>query len=239
MTYVRYFPTRSCAGILGHVPLGVILGQSNAVGRGIDASRTPVSTVAYRAHSDQVSQVVEQLWGPLAIRPTDNGFGAEWGIASAANYTIAIEKWARGATVLQPDGSNPSWLPSANDLYPQARSYLLAGPKVDFILWQQGESDASSSSAASNYGANMTLLSNALRSDLSAPNLVIIAVRVRPDLPQGFTASLRTSLAGWAGGRNVMMNIDDVAVGADLIHFDGPSLDIIGQRAWAAYSAFL
>jgi len=219
-------------------PSGAILGQSNAVGTGTDLARTRVTDVLWREHTEIffTNELVERDWGDLRTRPGGK-FGPEFGIAAVAPPDLTLEKFAIGSTPLAPGGDRPAWLPSAGEIYPRALAFLASGPLPDFVFWWQGETDAADLEKARAYGENLAALSTALREDLGAPALVFIAGRVRADSPQAYAAEERASLEGWESSANLLLDVDDVPVGADGLHYGNLALDEVGRRVWAAYSA--
>lgn len=208
---------------------GAILGQSNAVGLGLDPNRPPMPDVLWRQHAGKV----DTDWGPLSTRP-DGGFGAEFGIARAAQadgYDVTLEKFAVGSTAL-----SPTWL---DELGPEAIQYL-AGENLNFVLWWQGESDALSQTSATSYGDNLIELVSRLRTELDLPELIVVAVQIRPKMvAYPFTVEERTSLETWRASDpilNRVIDVDDLPVDpANHVHYMNDGLDEAGRRAWEAF----
>ena len=217
-----------------------IRGQSNAVGGGTEA-RTSIYAVPYQQlvylDPDQLTSYQAQ-WGPTATRPV-NHQGAEFGFADtsiADGAALTLDKWAVSGSAIE------MWLPSAGTLYPQSLAYSITSRNTcpgwrnyDAMFWWQGEADAGSLSDAANYGTHLGTLANAWRTDLQNPNLIVCAVRLRADSPMPYTAEERASLEAWGASNPVLnrwVNVDDLPVKPDGIHYDWESLEIAGTRGY-------
>jgi len=224
-----------------------IMGQSNAGGGGTQVL-SPIYEVPYRQYystdPDQIDVYVTD-WGPTKTRTGDH-LGAEFGFADRAlddGILLSIDKWAVAGT------SIPRWLPSANDLYPQALAATVRGyntspiaRKYDAIFWWQGEGDAGLLANALAYGTRLGVMSDAFRADWSNPNLIVCAVRLRADSPRPFTAEERASLEAWSATNpalNRWINVDDLPVKPDGIHYDASSLIEAGKRGYDEITAAL
>ena len=155
--------------------LVVVAGQSNALGYTLSRAdlprrlRGPMPAVwIWEASKERFSPMTPgentgspnnpHAWGPEAQ------FAWRWRASSCA--PLYIVKYARGETGLTPDEARLDWSPgSAGELFDAASSQISAAkaaladkglaPRLQALLWMQGETDASDKAKAAAYELNL------------------------------------------------------------------------------------
>lgn len=227
-------------------PLWLISGQSNALGAGV-AVKNPLE-IPWRAYAGLdpntwPADLDIVQWKYLCTR-SGNHHGPEFGIATAAiaaGRQPTIVKCAVNGSGLGPVDS-VSWGKSANELYPvllatAIEAQTLAGRKLDVFCWNQGERDANDEPLSLDYLTNLTQFFNDIRTDLDAPNMRVVIVRMRLDSGVAFPENVRAAQTTYVSNDPLaaLVNVDDLIL-QDTVHLDSASQDTCGTRAWAAYS---
>lgn len=235
-------------------PIRVYLmaGQSNMVGGAPDpapANLSPQSNILYqwRIQRDVGVRNETTTWGPLKSLVGMNvgsSYGSElsFGNAMAARIPgkVAILKVAANGTSLA-----TRWMPGQNDsealyawMIEKVNSSLdqLRGlgyqPTVAGFVWIQGEGDAGAQDRALAYGANLTTLVSALRTDLGVPNLPVVLNELHADVARVYRNEVRQGQrAAAAADPNMhIVNGDDLGLLSDSVHFLSTTHIEMGRR---------
>ena len=230
------------------------LGQSNAMGE-LDAYATiegydgPHTNPLIYAYKDWYSGAwFTSTWSGLTENP---GLGWEGPDLPAAitlvrDYDKAPEiiMCARGATSLAVD-----WEPTAGTTYARLRDVTYptavathpAAPATPapWVVWIQGENDASSAPYAAAYEANLPAFFVALGTDIPAFATAKIAlVQLHIDSRNGAATEttvgqVRTAQQAYAAAnptRVFLIDVDDLALRADSVHFTETTAIEVGKR---------
>ncbi|MEE9212183.1 MAG: sialate O-acetylesterase [Phycisphaeraceae bacterium] len=234
----------------------IFAGQSNA-GNTTDLSVLPTEPVDLRLPQ---TDVLFNYWNPkkdwasdgwISLQPIPNAgprFGPEvlFGRALANAYPneqFAILKvWAGGTnlrTGWDPDATTgarmySSLTPRLND----GLALLVAdgfNPVVSGFFWTQGEGDSGKLNPAIAYEQNLTNFIASVRSDWGYMPFVFNQLHV--DADREFSDVLRQSQANVTANVDgvVMINIDDLALGADSVHLTAEGRRDLGVRLGNGY----
>ena len=151
-------------------------------------------------------------------------------LATLLGKQISIVHHSQGGTSLASD-----WLStSTTNLYAQlvfkTQQFINAcisvdgvAPNIPFMVWQQGESDASVLADANAYQVNLTNLINNFRTAIGMPNLPVLICRINInfDPTRLYMATVRAAQTAVAGAlANVfIVNQDNATMAPDLIHY--------------------
>lgn len=179
--------------------------------------------------------VVKQSNDWVNMQDVGKYFGPELSFAKSmelADRPIAVIKFAS-------NGSSLHWRfnPNRNDLYPlmigkinsslsQLDEYNIRG-----FVWVQGEGDANDAYNAGQYDENLLGFANKIRLDLSVPDLPFYYNQAHTNLARPFTSTLRNSQYEASLHPNMyMINIDDLGLNPDSVHFGGITTIEVGRR---------
>lgn len=171
-------------------------------------------------------------WGPeaqfLYLYRQDNPNKTVFLIKLALGGKSLAVDWAPGSALYTNLTGNISTALSA------LRSYRLAA-----ALLVQGEQDATDTTQASNYQANLTSLITAIRADSGGGgNMKFIASRL-PAICAGrtFLSTVRAGqVAAIAASQNALwVNTDSFTQQSDQVHFDAAGATALGAALYAAY----
>lgn len=224
----------------------LLIGQSNMSGRGVLTSDNRVSTdrvVKWNHDADSWVEAVEPLAGDSSAAGA--GLGASFARTLAdkdPSTVIGLVSASVGNTALA------RWMPGA-DLYVRAvgmtRAALRKGGVLKGILWHQGCADASNPMTATNYAVRLTSAVAALRRDLNAPEVPFIAGelgRYLQDFRLADSDKVPRLARNWLLlNRQLEQAVSEISHSAlvsseglsskpDGVHFDTPSLRILGVR---------
>lgn len=225
-----------------------IMGQSNAEGLGI-ASRLPAALQSVNGqYFAQVSALVTPPnWitygpGPVAALHYNNGdnFGPEVGIASDLGPAYPIQKIAvSGASLAyhwRADGVYPS---ATSNLAHQAFAVMKQraaawGCEHVYLVWVQGETDASKQADAAAYAANLAALAALERTYLPHTTWVV----TRLDLAQEQSSlvvygdTLRAQQAAFVSKDSdaILVDTDGAQTYGDHLHWNNAGLLDVGHR---------
>lgn len=225
-----------------------IMGQSNAVGGGIDVGRPPISGVFY----DEVVFGDPAIWPAggierlgetaVSVRPLNGAHGVEFGIVlalQAAGYGItSVCKYAVSGSSMSSLAASACWQADQNELYLGAKDWVLDrqveyGEPIDILVWHQGESDAQVLERVQAYDVNLHNFCTQLRTDLGNPNLIVVVPRLNIVADVAFPGTLRTQQELWqarAPHINRVIDIDSVAMNpADNVHYLSAGHDLVGS----------
>ena len=222
----------------------IIAGQSNAGSGGFHTTLEPQlippqnNLYQYRLTSTDIAESTN--WEPLKMLD-GKYFGAELSFGQEmqrrTGSPVAVIKIAASGTSLY-----GHWLPSANNLYPtmldkvhSSLDQLVAQgytPSVSAMMWIQGEGDTLNLSASTAYEHNLLQLVSSIRTDLNVPELPFLYNQAHVRLGRPYTSQLRQSQASaeQAGANMHMINIDDLGLNFDSVHFQGPTHAEVGRR---------
>ncbi|HPC63924.1 MAG TPA: sialate O-acetylesterase [Anaerohalosphaeraceae bacterium] len=148
------------------------------------------------------------------------------------------------------DPGPPNWSPSegfdgvryhifrTSGVLPALQAIVNRGdlPEIAGMFWMQGETDAGSSAAASQYEANLKKFIEAVRTDFGAPEMRFFIGRIRT-VTGIYNAAVRTAMQEVAASDPLVMWIDtdDLPVNADNVHYSAAGLVELGRRFADAY----
>lgn len=233
----------------------VIIGQSNADGNAAVAGfssylQTSQPTKIYYK-SDGNDTTNNGQWQNMVIGTnTQNPNGTQGGksgfeaplsykLKNTYGKNVAIIKAAWGGSSLG-NTVAPTWKHTINgNLYDRMRlSYINCGmssinnPKISCVIWNQGETDATSSGFASNYEANLTSLILKFRSDYGS-NIPFIIHKLKDLTLWGaaYWSQVRQAQINVASSmQNVyIIDCDSYSFAGDNVHYTAPSLESIGN----------
>jgi hypothetical protein len=218
----------------------LLLGQSNMAGRGaLDAelSRTDGRLLMFR----------DAAWvparEPMHVDPrkwAGAGLGMSFGTVVRAAFpqsTVGLVPCAVGGTPLA------DWMPGAT-LYREAIAAAraaLGNEALEGVLWHQGETDAESEKDASSYLSHARLLFEALRRDLASPHACVIVGELGRFLAKStairWSDTVNAALRALSSelSRSAFVSSEGLADRGDGLHFDTPSLRVLGVRYARAY----
>ena len=239
------------------VPVIIIAGQSNALGRADLANITRTDGTPSTKIIDQnltgfstLQQGVNQSYS----NPTTQ-FGPEMGIAykykdetPSGTPSLYIIKVPMGNTFLKPYGNGYFfWDPNTaqgifdTNMIGVTRTAFnqikTAGytPNVLGVYWLQGENDAIFQNYADEYQARLTDLIAQTRTQLGFANLPFAIGKIVS--PEAGTNTIRAAEAAVvaADSHACLVNLDDLTLNVDGVHFDAASQMTMGARVWNAF----
>ena len=219
--------------------LYLLIGQSNMAGRGpLDTekrlSRLQVLKFSQRnawtagvepLHFDKPGVVGAGIGMSFARAMAGVDKGVTIGLIPCAVGGTPLERWSRGG-----------------DLYQQALERARAAMKdgtLKGILWHQGENDAEAESTARSYAGRLAKMVNDLRTDLGAGEVPFVAGKLgeflshqtkegKPD----FWPVVNEQLASLPAlvPHTAVVDSSGLSHKGDQVHFDTPSLRVLGNR---------
>lgn len=242
----------------------IVAGQSNAVGTGANAATLPPELAApqtdipywYNIHEDEGPPGFIDL---QALRDRNGAsyfptfFGPELSAARLIqdgqpeqNYVVV--KVCTGGTDLAND-----WNPDDPEslywvLFSELVSVELAliadeqTPRIAGMLWMQGESDAQNAPDAAAYEDNLRAFITRFRDDHNVPSMPFVMGRIHGGTPNfilPFSDEVRAAQFAVASEDplTTMVNIDDIPLFVDLLHFGTDATITMGERFAIAYLA--
>jgi len=187
-------------------------------------------------------------WLPMKAR--GNRFGVELTFGqtitdSVPGANVGILKVAYNGTSLR-----RNWHPTLSVypiIYPTLMARVTSGlqrlvddgytPHLAGFVWIQGEGDASTKGTAEDYDGQLANLLSTLREDLNAPDLPIIFNQLHVDADRAFTETLRQRQEVFNASEplSTMLEISDLPLKSDSVHFESITQITLGQRLAAAY----
>jgi hypothetical protein len=223
--------------------LFLLIGQSNMVGRGLGPLDPDVDMPDERIF--QWGRVGEnnskwiiashplQHWDPSASAPIGLGlsFAKKW-LELNPNTTVGLIPSAQTSTKLA------EWKPGTvlyNDALARALAAESTGGTIRGILWLQGESDVINALSSATYRNNLINIINSLRTKLNNQDIPFIVGEFTPEWYNG-TASkvdieyVLNNLPNLVGNTSCVQSDGLHGKTTEIIHFDSPSLRILGER---------
>ncbi len=189
-------------------------------------------------------------WSPMAPHGSGNKyFGPELSFArdmsEQLGEPVAVIKVSYSGTSLW-----HRWMPLPNSAYPTALNdiYPLAlaktqtaiaqladaglAPELAGMLWVQGEGDANYEWSGMAYDDNLLTLVAAVRADLNAPDMPFVYNQLHVNVARNYPALVRESQANaeLIGVNMHMVNIDDLSLNVDSVHFPALTQIALGGR---------
>ena len=209
--------------------LGLVLGQSNARGKGtpdnLDASlfTLPYTRSIYGYAQVKSPGTILDRWNRIipVIGASTNAWGVEVpiGMRFAGSYPgrkLALLKTATGSVNLDVDWDKGNT--SGEEMYDGMLAYAstrlpeLGTVNTDyvtrFVVWVQGEDDSLDSGMASRYQTNLVSLASNLRSDFGNNSLVMVIVKLHDDYTGEFAPEIRTAQQGFVAGDSNAILVD-------------------------------
>lgn len=241
----------------------VLAGQSNMAGGGAMAS-LPTSPFDYTQPQPDVSydywnnvststttRIYESADWEL-LRPLYPGFpGTTYGPELAFGRTladrisgdsIAIIKVAKSGTDLMYnwDPSGPLYQNMIDQVAEAVGRLEVSGanPVMSGFVWVQGEGDAQVEAKSWYYRQNLEELFSSVRQAWNAPDLPMLYNQLHVDCNRSYVDLLRESqeIVDQGDPNAHMINIDDLALNSDSVHFTGQTHLEVGRRFADAYS---
>lgn len=176
-----------------------------------------------------------------------DNFGPECSLARQfVTDGTAIDRLAK--FTLQGSSLSTQWLNAAyptggpTSLRDQFFAFVTAAGVIAGAYWNQGEDDADTSAEANAYSSNMTTLWDDFFSRFPACPLIIGKLNaLASGATYPFRDTVRSQQIDFVQGYpwTTLVDCDDLALGADSIHYTADSQVIIGQRVAAAFAAAL
>lgn len=192
-------------------------GQSNIGLRSSWHEEIVVPNVAHRFSTNAPDLVIQRQWIPLATYGEENLFAADlsYGIEMQEGEVI---KFSRGGTNMH------DWRRSLFD----EMMRFVNGAEIDTFIWMQGGGDAQTEELARSYGNNL----NWLRRNVGARRFILTLMHV--DAQAEFANVVRAEQEEFALRADVYaVNIDDLQLNKDNLHFTADAQMEIGRRLFA------
>ncbi|HMP80509.1 MAG TPA: sialate O-acetylesterase [Pirellulaceae bacterium] len=230
------------------VEVWLFAGQSNMVGGGHVDHLPPGFPLVQNnvLYTQNVSSTMIEDWGPLQPRLTENQAIRRWYgpeltfgklfTEQAPQRQLGIIKFARNGTAL-----HSNWSPTGNtraSFYNFVDSSLASlaaqnyTPVIRGMVWVQGEGDANILANAVAYGDRLAEFVDEIRDRYHAPDMMFLFNQAHINLSRPYTAQLRDSQAAFAQAahRTWMVNIDDLSLKSDWVHFTSETQQQLGYR---------
>ncbi len=213
----------------------IMAGQSNMMGRGktfnlpADYKTTPSNiSFFYQGRPHKLAEFA--FFGP------EVAFAHDVARAFPHDHIILVKQAATGSSIKQ-------WQPGGalySSLLRQIGFALDAYPaSVDAILWMQGESDARSQPQEANqYAARLSNLVRQLRTDVAAPQSLLLVGQINPEHPAFLmTNSVRQQQQHLPQQltNTTLISTDGLGKLPDRIHYDAEGQIQLGKRFAQAY----
>lgn len=214
----------------------ILAGQSNMAGRGLveEQDRRPAEGVeAWKR---------EERWGP-AVDPLhwDKPDIAGVGLGRSFGTTLAESGVHAGLVPCAFGGSSLwEWMPGEKhygEALRRVRLALAGGGRLSGLLWHQGESESNDETRARSYAERFAKFAAALRADLDAPALPIVAGQLGRfvNAPYAQVVNEQLALLPLRVSRCVFVPSEGLHHKGDDLHFDSASMREFGRRyaqAW-------
>lgn len=231
------YPVAESAAAADALPVFVLAGQSNMVGKRCRADELPrhlqlpnAKAVFYLAK--------EESWIPIAPGHTERqGFGPEIAFARAMTeqrgQPIGIIKVSRGGTNLHRQWSPDDPKSLFGDLVRtvaaarETRSIRVVG-----MIWIQGGADAKSEDMAEAYATNLKDLIERSRQEFGNPAMHFLSGRIpaKNDQRKPFWKTVRRAQQDLEVENYSWVDCDDISKGPDGVHYDTAGMVKLGER---------
>lgn len=222
-------------------------GQSNMVGAGRveDLPDDFDFTIDEVLYSQDVEIVAPEGLGPLQPRLTmtqgiRRWYGSELtfgsSLANRPGGNNAILKFARNGSPL-----GTKWHQEGEDLlgfydfvddHLEQLGNLGFEPRVVGMLWVQGTGDAFSQTLAGRYADNLTTMVSGIRDRYESPQMQFLFSQAHANMARNFVETVRQQQQEYAAGdpNSVLVNIDDLALSSDSVHYTSATQQALGFR---------
>ncbi len=228
----------------------MLIGQSNMAGRGVleEEDKRPIAGVFVFNKEGQWAPAVDPLhWD----RPDRTGAGLGRTFASTlirmrAATSVGLVPAAFGGSSLDEwKPGSPHYKNAVERTKAALASVAKTGGKLRGILWHQGEADSAKAELASTYRERFRMFIAALRKDLGAEQVPVIAGQLgefligREGNPQPFAMHVNEALSSLPLHVPFCRFVSSEGLGhkGDVLHFDSKALREFGRRyalAWMA-----
>ena len=190
----------------------------------------------------------------------DPGFGSQiWGMEAQLAWRFRQDNPAKPLYIVKESYSSTALDPVARasgrlvwketlagELYDRlvsrvnaAKAALAAAgktPAIRAFCWMQGETDATNSTTASNYGANLASFITAARASCIGASTPVVLARCRADTGFTFNAAVRSAEVNYAEttANTRWVDEDGIALAADNVHFNPAGCVTFGNRFYDA-----
>jgi hypothetical protein len=212
----------------------ILAGQSNMMGKG----KTHYLPAGYRKTPRNVKffyQGRQRDLAKYAYFGPEVGFAHDIARAYPHDTHIIIKSVATGSSIQQ-------WLPGSRLYKSTLRQVKLAGladdPKIEAIVWMQGERDARNKSSASQYEGKLRRFINGLRTNLKSPNSLFIMGEINPEDPAfSMTEIVQKAQKNIqrSSPRTMLISTDGLGKLFDHVHYDAKGQLELGKRFAKAY----
>ncbi|MCK5903020.1 MAG: sialate O-acetylesterase [Cocleimonas sp.] len=212
----------------------ILAGQSNMMGKGkthylsSNYRKTPANVkFYYQGRSHKLARYA--FFGP------EVGFAHSIARAYPHDTHIIIKSVATGSSIKQ-------WLPGSGLYKSTLRQVKLAGiansPKIEAILWMQGEKDARDKHSATQYEDNLRRFINGLRNHLKSPQSMFIMGEINPD-DKAFSMTKLVQKAQkniqHSSPNTLLVSTDGLGKIFDHVHYNANGQLELGKRFARAY----
>lgn len=245
----RHFKTATNLTLNRNIDINIYAGQSNAQ-TWASASAIDSSLLGFRNniqifnpnYSNASLGFFDRFKTETVTNLVSGGIFLGDQLANYSSKTTHFTSLAEGGTGLFPGSSTRTWGKAAGHMYKEliefnvkpALIYLQKkgyNPRIKAMFWMQGEQDATNTTYANAYEANLTQFIADVRADLGLPNLPFVFGRIHNSLPSGsFPTAAKNAvrLAQDNVAANVAntykVNTDSFALKGDNVHFEGPGI---------------
>lgn len=226
--------TEPAAQAPDNMQLFLLVGQSNMAGRGTVGEEDKVTNPHIFMLSKDMKWVLAK--DPVHFdKPGIAGVGlssefARTLVKKNPSITVGLIPCAFGGTSLD------QWKKGDNlysDAIARTREAMKKGT-LKGILWHQGEADSSAEKSAT-YPQRFITMMTAMREDLNAADAPVIIGEIGYFNPQHATINAALAKIPAQFSHCALATAEDLKDRGDKLHFDTPSLKILGQRYEAAY----
>ena len=207
----------------------ILAGQSNMMG----LAHTKNLPAIYKATPSNVSFFYKGSPRQLA---RGKHIGLEIGFAHAVSKAfpndrhILVKYAATGSHIQQWFPSEPYYLAMMRQL---GFSIRQKNPKIEAIIWMQGEGDTFNKQRASQYAKNLTYFIQTLRNDLKAPNTPFIMGVIDPigrDFPEVSLVQQKQRDVDASVANTYLIPAEGIEKIYDKIHFNAIGQVVMGKR---------
>lgn len=217
------------------LPSFILAGQSNAANFWISGSYNSGSTIR---HADQLKDSLEAIWGvPEVVMITNVPAGTFLAPQPSLQDLSERSDWEFYEQMMFYIANDT--VRSTNERYAQDHKAYSRIPDYRFLIWIQGENDASDNGTAAAYYDNLRRFFTSVRADLMKPNLPVIMLKLNPTIPRGALAATRAAQQQWADAdpNTYIFNVDEFNINVPTgftaignVHYNVSGLDTILNR---------
>lgn len=224
----------------------LLIGQSNAAGRGFLADAGPLDNLGGR-----LKVLRNGLWVSMyrPVNPDRHFSGTCFAESFAKEYALAHNDISVGIIPCADGGTQlAQWLPGEIlfDNAVNCAKLAMRSSRLKGILWHQGEGDCREERCAV-YSERFSFMINALRKELDCPDIPVLVgglgdylanYNSSPYIPT-YYSKINEILEDIGKSTSNCAFVSAVGLGAnpDNLHFSAPALDEFGIRYYKAYEA--